>query len=152
MASIEAAIIQRLKANSGVAALVGTRIWPHEAREGAPTPYIVYYGTTEIEHHMGGKAGLASCELTLEVYADGAEGYSTVRSVTNAVRQCLDGYRGTINVTTPQLTVEAVDIRTCFCETHADAMAAPIDGSEKGRYVSVMQFSVGVLESSALGA
>lgn len=145
---IEAAIRTRLLATTAVTALVGDRIYPHEARQHTPRPYIVFYGQTSPEHHLSGDSvGLSQCELTIEVHAEGKTMYSDGKAIVAAIAASLFGYQGTINVT-EGATVTAIDIRTCIQETDADVLIPPIDGSERGRYVQLLSYSIGFKPAS----
>lgn len=145
---IEAAIVTKLKASSAVTALVGNRIWPHEARQGQPRPYIVYYGQTTPEHHLSGDTvGLSQCELTLEVHSEGNTMYQDGKAIVAAIAGVLFGFQGTINVTSGSV-VTAIDVRTCIQEMDADVVIPPIDGSERGRYVQVLSYSIGFKPAS----
>jgi hypothetical protein len=149
---IEAAVVTRLKATPGVTALVGDRIYPHEARPHTLRPYIVYYGQTTPEHHLlGDPVGLSQCELTLEVHADGKTMYRDGKAIVTAIGAALFGYQGTVNVTDGS-TVTAVDIRTCIQDADADVLVPPIDGSERGRYVQFLSYSIGFKTTSQQGA
>lgn len=146
MASIEAAIRTRLLARSGLTDLVGQRIYPHEAPQGAALPYVVFYGETTPEHHMGGCVGLAACELSIDVVTDGEARYRVGKYIVTQIRGALDGYRGIVNVTEGTET-EQVDIRTCLLTSQADAFQPPIDGGPIGRYAQSLTFSLGFLEA-----
>jgi hypothetical protein len=150
---IEAAVVTRLKATAAVTALVGDRIYPHEARPHTPRPYIVYYGQTTPEHHLlGDPVGLSQCELTLEVHADGKTMYRDGKAIVTAIAGALFGFQGNVVVSEGGSTVETIDIRTCVQESDADVLVPPIDGSERGRYVQFLSYSIGFKAASQQGA
>ena len=145
---IEVVIATKFRANSVVAGYVGTRIWPYEARQGAARPYIVYYGQTTPEHHLSGDyVDLSQCELTLEVHTEGNTMYQDGKAIVAAIADTLFGFQGTVNVTSGA-SVVGIDIRTCIQETDADVLIPPIDGSERGRYVQVLSYSIGFKPAS----
>ena len=146
---IEAALLTRLKASAALAALVGTRIFPHVARQGTVLPYLVYSATQSPEYDLGGNAvGLSQCEFTVEIYTEGEAAYKQGKQIVSEVRNMLDGLRASINVTVG-VNVTSVSVRTCIIQPGgiADSYVAPIDGSEYGRAVHVLEFSVGFFES-----
>ncbi len=150
MTAIEAALITRMKANAALTALVGTRIACPVARQGWALPYVVLYGerSSSREIATGRSVGLAQWEGSIEVHAEGEVAYESVKSITDAIRTVLDGYRGTVNVTDPTTqAVEAVEIRTSILETQSDLQLPPSDGSEQGRVAQVLAFSVGYFET-----
>jgi len=147
--SIEAALVTRLKGSTTLAALVGTRIGPLQARQNWAMPYVVLYGerTTEREIATGRSVGIAQWTGSIEIHAEyGPESYESVKNIANAVRNRIDGYRGTVSVTQGE-SIEAVEIRTCIMETQSDQPTPAVDGGEQGRAVQVLQFSVGFFES-----
>lgn len=146
--SIEAALVTRLKANAPLVALVGQRIAPLIARQGWALPFVVLYGDRRIEREIatGRSVGLAQWEGSIEIHTEGVDGYENNKAIARAVRNTLDGYRGTITVTDGG-NVENVEIRTCIMEVQSDQPTPAIDGTEQGRIVQVLAFSVGFFET-----
>lgn len=96
----EQAIRARLIADSGVSALVGTSVYVDEAPQVTggtdPYPYIVIQTvSSEPGHVLIGYDGLTDFRVHLDCYARTS---SSSRSIANAIRNCFDGYRGTITV------------------------------------------------------
>lgn len=88
----EEALVARLKSTAGVTALVGTRIFPMEAPQGAVTPWIVYQRvSTNPFTVLVGRSGLDDPRLQYTVWADT---YSSARAVATQVRLSLDDYQG----------------------------------------------------------
>lgn len=148
MASIEAALVTRLAASTSLVERVGTRMYPIVAPQQAALPYIVYESTVTPEHHMGGRVGLAQCELTLEIHTEGDTRYRDGKQIATLIRTQIDGYRGIVSVT-EGVTVEQVDIRSCLCTSQGDSTAPPIEGAERGRFAQVMTFSIGFFETAS---
>lgn len=96
----EQAIRSRLLADSGVSALVGTRIYVDEAPQVTgktdPYPYIVMQTVSaEPGHVLAGYDGLTDFRVHLDCYARTS---AASRLIVSAIRNCFDGYRGTITV------------------------------------------------------
>jgi len=91
---IEEALYEHLKNNAGVFALVGNRIYPIEAPQEAALPYLVYQRISglRVRSHSG-PSGLAHPRFQI---TGAAVTYPALRSVMNAVRVALDGFRGTM--------------------------------------------------------
>jgi hypothetical protein len=87
----EEALVARLKSTPGVTALVGTRIFPMEAPQGAVTPWIVYQRvSTNTFSVLRGRSSLDDPRLQYTVWADT---YSSARAVATQVRLSLDDYQ-----------------------------------------------------------
>lgn len=89
---IEAAIRSLLLANSAVAAIVGTRIYPATSPQGVTSPRIVYERISTMRvHSMAGATGLVRPRIALDCFGDG---YAGSKALGDAVRLALDGYKG----------------------------------------------------------
>lgn len=90
----ELAVYTILKANSAVAALVGTRVYALKAPQPATAPYITYQRISgERTRDTRGPTGRARARIQVDCYATG---YAGANALANAVRKSLDGYRGTV--------------------------------------------------------
>lgn len=91
---VEDAIRTILLADGTVSGLVGTRIRPHAAHPSDDYPYIVYFriSTRHIES-FDGSAGLAGARIQVQCWD---ETFSTVQTLSNAIRAVLQGYSGTV--------------------------------------------------------
>jgi len=147
MRLITAAMLTRMKANASLTALLGNRIFPLAARQDTPLPYAVYDADYTPEYDIGGNAvGLSQMEYTLTVYTDGDTAVKDGLAIVDEIRNSLDGFRGSVNVTVG-VDVTSVSIRTCILTGGvASTYVPPIDGGEVGRCVHIMQFSVGYFE------
>jgi len=94
MATVEQAIVERLKTSAAVNALVSTRIAPWEQKQSEALPYITYFRvSSDREHTMSGSNGFCHAMIQIDCWA---ETYATAKDVAEAVRSVMDGYRGTI--------------------------------------------------------
>lgn len=86
---IGAIIYAALAADSTLAALVSTRIYPETAPDEADLPLVVY--TVRAGESIEGSAAMRPCTITANCYA---ESDSDAESVGNAVRDVLDEFDG----------------------------------------------------------
>lgn len=87
-------IIDVLLGDAGVAALVGTRIYPMIAPDGTTEPFIrIMLNKSKIEYSASGEVGLYHDELQIDVIANT---YKSARDVDSAVRSALSGYHSTL--------------------------------------------------------
>lgn len=96
----EKALRTRALASSGISAIVGTKIYVDEAPQVTggtdPYPYIVIRTiSAQPGHVFAGYDGLTDFRVQLDCYARTSD---TSRSLANAVRNCFDGFRGSITV------------------------------------------------------
>lgn len=94
----EAAILALLKASAAVTALVGSgsnaRIYAMTAPQRVTTPYVTYQRISgERWRTMDGPTGMAQPRIQVDAFATT---YAGTKALGTAVRQALDGYRGTI--------------------------------------------------------
>lgn len=92
--TVESALYTLLTSDSGVTALVGTRIYPLLVPDGTALPAVAYQQISMIPRktHSGPNA-LRHERYQLTVHASG---YDSGRAVQRALRDCLDGYVGEI--------------------------------------------------------
>ena len=121
--SPEEAIITLLEADSAVTNKVSTRIYPEYGPQNPVFPFIVY---TRIlanhEHHMTAASGLVFPRIELVMFG---ERYMQVVNLATAVREALDGYRGTVTVGADSLV-----IALCHLDNDQSAALEPSDGRE----------------------
>ena len=95
MAVVEEALKTRLEGHAGLAALVGTRIYPVRRPQNATLPAVTYQkvgGLSEQTH--GGASGLAASRFQFDVWA---ATYSSASAVAEQIRVALIGFRGTVD-------------------------------------------------------
>lgn len=139
----EMAIVQRLLAQSSVTALVGQRIWPHVAPQGTDTntlDYIVYHAVDKVhEQNLRGASGVCFARLQLDVFASS---YARAKAIVEAIRMCIEGYRGDVTVGS-----DIVRVVHCSLELEVDEFDPPIDGSQRGRHRMILDYKVGYEET-----
>jgi hypothetical protein len=88
--SPEVVIRNALVANTAVAAVVGTRVFPVLAPASADIPFLTYRRSgVQRQHTLSGPMGMPTVILSLDMYA---ETYEAVRELADKCRVCLDGY------------------------------------------------------------
>lgn len=108
---VGAAIYSMLKDDSAVSALVGTRIYPELAEEGASAPYIVYSVVSNTPSDT--KDGTPIDEAQLEIFSVGST-YAAANDLADKVRAALDRKSqivvGTVTVQSIHYTNEVVEV------------------------------------------
>jgi hypothetical protein len=88
--SPEVVVRNALVANTAVAAVVGTRVFPVLAPASADIPFLTYRRSgVQRQHTLSGPMGMPTVILSLDMYA---ETYEAVRELADKCRLCLDGY------------------------------------------------------------
>lgn len=85
--------------HSGLAALVGTRIYPVRAPDSPTFPYVTYRIRVEPEDVLTGGAPIDRATITLSAFArtgTGTSGYALAHSVADQLRAALAYFRGTL--------------------------------------------------------
>ena len=108
---VGAAIYSLLVNDSAVSAIVGTRIYPELAEEGASAPYIVYSVLSNTPSDT--KDGTPIDEAQLEVFSVGST-YAAANDLADKVRAALDRKSkivvGAVTVQSIQYTNEVVEV------------------------------------------
>ena len=97
MSVIEEALHTRLTTggHAGIAALVGTRVYPQLADENATLPFLVFQRISGPRvPDLAGPTGLAQPRFQVDAYS---ESYLTAKNVATQVRLALDGYSATVD-------------------------------------------------------
>jgi len=149
--SLESALYEYLKSKSSVTALVGlaaaARIFPDMAPKldpdgkELPKPYIVYQDiTSQSSHHVGGAAGIAHTIMQIDCYGSTRV---QAKALAEALRLAMDGVR------TPAFGngSEQVNMRGCFLHSSRAEFQEPTDGTEKGVYRVMQEWSMWYVES-----
>jgi hypothetical protein len=90
---IEEAVIQRLLADTGVIALVGTRVFPGSVPQGEALPAIVFNKISGAPIYADeGEVGLDEARIQIDCWA---ETYSAAKGLSRAVRASLSAFFGT---------------------------------------------------------
>ena len=124
MADILHAVQAVLANDSGVSALVSTRIYPDHLPQKTPTyPAIVITLIDETSViHMGGMSGLGDARIQVDCYANTRLGAA---ALSDAVRLSLSDYTG---------TSQSVVVRHTYPGTGFAAYEPPIDGTDLALY------------------
>ncbi len=89
------AIYTILTEDAGVSAVVGTRVYPQVAAQGAAFPFVVY--VLQDNTPSDTKSGVSTLdEIRYDIVA-AAETYSALSSLTERIRLALDRYSGTVS-------------------------------------------------------
>ena len=122
---VGAAIYSMLKDDSAVSALVGTRIYPELAEEGAATPYVVYSVVSNTP--VDTKDSAPVDEAQLEVFSV-AETYAAANDLADKVRAALSRQSkkvyGTVTVQSIKYTNEVTEV-----------------SAERNMYISVQDYT-----------
>lgn len=111
--TIEAGIYAHLIGNAGVAALVGTRIYPLLVPQDAELPALAYQRISgPRDHAHDGPSGLALARMQLICVA---ASYDGAKALSEAVRAAMDGHKGSMGT----VTVDA-----CLLDNEIDQWAA----------------------------
>lgn len=108
---VGAAIYSLLVNDSAVSAIVGTRIYPELAEEGAAAPYVVYSVVSNTPSNT--KDGTPIDEAQLEIFSVGST-YAAANDLADKVRAALDRKSqivvGTVTVQSIHYTNEVVEV------------------------------------------
>lgn len=138
--SIEVAVRSLLLASSSLSAVVGVRIAPGSVSEQTAMPYIVYNRfASDHQNHMQGASGLVFARIQLDLFA---ETWAHIEAMTEAIRNRIDGYRGTVTVNSQTLRIQQAHL-----EGVRDNYIAPTDGSDNGTYSRMLDFFVSASET-----
>jgi len=116
--TIEEGLYSKLAADSGVSALVSTRIYPLLVPQDASLPAIAYQRISgPRDHAHDGATGLALARVQVTCLGSS---YDETKDVSEAVRAAIDGGAGTWGSTT---------VGACLLENERDEWATPFDKS-----------------------
>lgn len=131
MADIEQGLVTYLLARAGVTALVAARIYPEivpQAEKGEDNyPAITYQVISEPNvRSLSGASGLAYPRIQINCWS---RRYSVTKALRNAVRDALDGYRGSMgDVTVHECSKESERTLTDELPATAGVRAARVYG------------------------
>ena len=91
---IHEAVYARLKNDSGVSAIVGTRVYPQKAAQGVVLPCVVYtrIGTSDRLLYHSGTTKTATSRFQIDCWAKSP---TAALELSEAVVSCLHGWNGT---------------------------------------------------------
>jgi hypothetical protein len=90
-------IFERLTTDPVLSGLIGNRVYPIFAAQGASMPNIVYFLRQEIYEEPKGCAIMFNSEIVFHLWADanfGAEGYDTLNTIDSRIFNIMHNYSG----------------------------------------------------------
>jgi uncharacterized protein DUF3168 len=118
---MEEALIAKLLADAGVAALVGTRVHPGARPQASTLPAIVCNAiSANPSYSDDGEDGIAEARVQLDCW--GAT-YSSAKTTARAVKAALSAFDGTVSAV--RFRYIALDLEHDIQETGADSAAYP---------------------------
>lgn len=95
---IEADLYSYLKNDTGISAIVGTRIYPKVAPQNVQTPYIVYHEIISDDNQcMGGVIYQTDTRFQVDCWSPK---YSEVKALKTAVKTAIVGFKSSNSITT----------------------------------------------------
>lgn len=92
--SVETELVLTVLGTSGVAALIGARLYPLTRPQGVTLPAVRYQRiSTVADAAHDGATGLAQCRFQFSIHASS---YASAAAVAQALRRALHGQRGTV--------------------------------------------------------
>ena len=138
--SPESHLRTQLLASAAVSALIGTRLEPEASSEATILPRIIYSRqSSDRSGYMGGGSGLLFLRIQFDIFA---KLKTDLENVADAVRNRIDGFRGTI--TTGSDTLRFFLVRL---EEELDQAVTPTDGSDQIVFHRVLDFFVSCQET-----
>ena len=89
------AIYTILTEDAGVSAVVGNKVYPQIAAQGAAFPFVVY--VLQDNSPSDTKSGVSTLDEVRYDIVAAAETYATLSSLTERIRLALDRYKGTVS-------------------------------------------------------
>lgn len=118
---MEEALIAYLKANAGVAAVVGTRVTAGERKQGGDLPAIVFHLIGSDPHYADqGTTGLVDSLIQFDCWG---ETYADAKRAARAVKAALQDFEGTTG---------GVEFQAVFLENEQDF---PPSGNNQSEYL-----------------
>jgi hypothetical protein len=133
----EAFLYHRLTSRTAVSSLIGSRVYPMMAPQGAPLPLVVYQRTgVDRPQSLAGNVGNPVVTLQLTSYGTS---YTAVKSIARAVRLAVDGWTG---------TTASVTIQRSTLVTESDGMEIPADDQQLPYYSVQQSFEFRINEAT----
>lgn len=134
--TLEGALTAYLQADAGVSAIVGNRISPYSGAEKFARPKLTYWRIdTQRQFTNQGPTYTPRTRIQFDAWADD---YLTCKQILIAIRQALDGYRGTMNGITIQ-GIHALDERDTPLTNVDPGKDKPIQRSTQDYYVDYVE-------------
>lgn len=137
---VEEVLIQLLLDAPAVQRIAGDRIYPDWVDEVQPRPYVtVIRIDADHVHHMEGASGVVLARIQIDAWGTDRP---TAALLYDAIRNRLDGFRGTVTTDDGTLTLSK-----CFMTTDNMAFVGPAPATERGVYRESMDFETASKES-----
>ncbi len=136
----EKALFSVITGDAGVSAIIGTRMYPNIAEEGADMPYVVYRMITESDRSRGislDRGGLVARLFQLDLF--GAT-YGAVKALADKIRLAID---------TTAKTAAGQTWQHASVESQLDDWEFNLPGSESGVHRTTMDVQVWFQESTS---
>lgn len=134
--SIQSALYEHLKDDSGISAIVGDKVYPLVASGDDSPPYITFQLITRRhEHDLGAASGLARTRIQVNCWESTA---ALAEALADTVRESLDGFSGTMG------TTNAAAVKSCRLDGEVEAYDPPADAdrAEAGVFSVKMDFLI----------
>ncbi len=106
MKDVRPALREFLLADAGIAAIVGTRVYPIKIPQGIKLASIVYSRISGAgDYHHGGPSGLAMPRYQIDAWAPTGDAATILA---NLIKDRIDGYRGVMGSGGAAVTVQGV--------------------------------------------
>ncbi len=105
---IEKALVAYLIADSGLKSLIDKRLYAFHAQTQVQFPFITYQrvSTAKVLTHDLGETTLTSVRIQFDIYS---KTYANALAITDALREALQGYRGTMSGVDVQSVLPALE-------------------------------------------
>ncbi len=139
------AIRYLLVSSTPVAAIIGIRCAPLAQSQPTKKPYVVLSTIVgDHQHHLEGASGLVFERIQVDAYAEDPD---TLRALFDAIRNRLDGYRGTVTVPdSGGETGGTLQIDACILIDERTDIDAPTEGKDLGTFRHRLDFRVSAAE------
>ncbi len=131
--TVETALFNYLSNEAGMTALVNTRIYASTPPSSPVYPFVTFQVlNNQPAHHMGGAVGLTEVLMQIDAWAFLV---SEQQSISEALRNLLDGFRG-------QMGTELLEVRKCFLETRNTFQEPDKQGKNLPVHRASLDFSI----------
>ena len=135
---IEKEFYDRLVNDNQLRALVGDRIYPRTARQGAAMPYVVFKrGSTDPKPHFGGGGDFAIAVIEVREVSEPGN-YTEIKTIAERLRILLHGWSD-----------RSRNVSACLLDRYHDATERPADGKERSPEVVVLDFRIQYTQATA---
>lgn len=135
---IGAGVNAKVLETAAVKAIVADRGYPDHLPQGCLYPAYTYTVVSDVaSHHMQGISGLSEARVQFDFYAHTRRESNALHE---AVRIAIDGQRGTFG---------SEQVRTCHSENVFRSADQPVDGSDKWRYITSVDYLIWYVQSTS---